>query len=362
MNEKSLLLILSRPYDALMHDFRSDTVTLPTPAMMEAIARARLGDAARGDDPTVAALEERAARLMGMDEALLLPSGAMANLAAVIAHGAHGGEVVVEADAHIYNSESGGLSVIAGAIPRLVAGNQGVLSPEALLEAIRAMPDVSRAPTALVCLENTHNAAGGTVYPLETLAAIRDVARRRGIPVHLDGARLFNAAAFLDKPIADICRHADSAWFSLCKGLGGPIGAVLGGSREFMVRARRAARMLGGGMRQAGIIAAPALVALEDEPLARHRRDHALARRLASGLARIEASLVDAAHVCTNIVNCRVDDAESVVQHLREHGVRALGRGRKVRLVTHAQVDGVSVEAAVAAFAAILGKDRTCGH
>jgi threonine aldolase len=342
---------------ARMHDFRSDTVTLPTPAMMLAIAEARLGDAARGDDPTVAELERLACDMTGKEDTLFVPSGTMANLAALIAHDCRGGEVIVEEAAHIYNSEGGGLSVVAGAIARPIKGDRGMLSPHDVEAAIRGASDLALAPTRLVCLENTHNTAGGTVTPLDTMAAIHDVARHAGIPVHLDGARLFNAAACLDVPIDRLCCHVDSLWFALCKGLGGPVGAILAGDRTFMTKARRAAKLLGGGMRQAGLIAAPAIVALRD-PYARHRRDHDLARRLARGLAHIDADVVDASGVQTNIVNCFVDDARDITRHLRERGVLALAKGRRIRFVTHAQVDDASVDAALGALAEILPMRR----
>ena len=193
---------------------------------------------------------------------------------------------------------------------------------------------------------------------MPTLAALHAVARLAGIPLHLDGARLFNAATHLGVPIRRLCDHADSVWFSLCKGLGGPVGAILAGGGEFMQRARRAARMLGGGMRQAGLIAAPALVALRDDPYLRHKRDHALARRLARGLARIDASLVDVERVQTNIVNCFVDryadDAAGIVRGLSERGVLTLGKGSKIRFVTHSDVDESSVDAAIGAFVDVL--------
>ena len=209
----------------------------------------------------------------------------------------------------------------------------------------------------MVCLETSHNAAGGSVTPVETMAAIHDVARRAGIPVHLDGARLFNAAACLDVPIGTLCRHVDSLWFALCKGLGGPVGAILAGDRDFMQKARRAAKMLGGGMRQAGLIAAPALVALQD-PYPGHRRDNALARRLADGLATVDARLVDATSVQTNIVNCFHDDARQIVDALGRRGVLALSKGRRIRFVTHCQVDETSVDAAIGALAQLLPSQR----
>jgi threonine aldolase len=340
-----------------MHDFRSDTVTLPTPAMMAAIAAAPLGDAARGDDPTVNALEARARQLTGKDDALFVPSGTMANLSAVIAHDCRGGEVIVEQAAHIYNSEGGGLSSVAGAIPRPLRGDRGILAPRDIEGALRGPFDLALAPTRLVCLENSHNAAGGTVMPIETMAAIHAIAQRAGIPVHLDGARLFNAAASLDVPIKGLCRHVDSVWFALCKGLGGPVGAILAGSRDFMIKARRAAKMLGGGMRQAGLIAAPAIVALED-PYPGHKRDNALARRLADGIAAIDPDLVDGTTVQTNIVNCFVDDAPRITAALGERGVLALCKGRRIRFVTHCQVHDSSVDAGLAALGESLSVRR----
>ncbi|HZB56767.1 MAG TPA: GntG family PLP-dependent aldolase [Reyranella sp.] len=340
-----------------MHDFRSDTVTLPTPAMKAAIATARLGDAARGDDPTVAELERLASALTGKDEALFLPSGTMANLAALIAHDCRGGEVIIEQTAHIYNSEGGGLSVLAGAVPRPIKGARGLLAPDDVEPAIRGAADLALAPTRLICLENTHNAAGGTVMAPASMAAIHAVARRACLPVHLDGARLFNAAAFLDTSIGELCRHVDSVWFALCKGLGGPVGAILAGDVDFMRKARRAARMLGGGMRQAGLLAAPAIVALQD-PYCSHRRDNALARRLARGFADLSPELMSG-DVQTNIVNCFLDDAADIARALGERGVLALAKGRRIRFVTHAQVDEASVEAAVAALADILSMHRT---
>ncbi len=344
-----------------VYDFRSDTVTLPTPAMMAAIAAAPLGDAARGDDPTVNELERLGAEIAGKEEALFLPSGVMANLAALIGHGVRGREVIVEADAHIYNSEGGGISIVAGAVPRLVPGTYGVMDPQAVQRAIRGTADTALAPTGLVCLENTHNASGGSVIPLADMAAIRAVADEAGLPIHLDGARLFNAATFLEVPAAEICRHVDSVAFAVCKGLGGPIGSVLAGDAAFMAEARRAARMLGGGMRQAGLIAAPAIVALHD-PYSVHRRDHALARRLAVGLAAVDASLVETDRVQTNIVNCFVDrfadDAAEINRALRQKGVLANHKRTKIRFVTHYQVDEAAVDAAIAAVTDIVGELR----
>jgi threonine aldolase len=340
-----------------VHDFRSDTVTLPTPAMMAAIAGAPLGDAARSDDPTVNALEARAAEITGKEATLFLPSGTMANLCAVIAHDCWGGEVIVEETAHIFNSEGGGLSCAAGAIPRPVKGEHGQLDPAAVLGAIRSGAELHVAPTKLICLENTHNASGGLVMQLETMAAIHETAKRAGIPVHLDGARLFNAAVHLGVPVGAICTHTDSVWFALCKGLGGPAGSVLAGDAAFILKARRAAKMLGGAMRQAGLIAAPAMVALE-EPYDRLKRDHDMARLLALGLAEIDPSLVDAGRVQTNIVNCFVDrfagDAAGIRDALRQRGILANSKKTKIRFVTHCHIDESAVAAAVAGFAEVI--------
>ena len=339
------------------YDFRSDTVTLPTAAMMAAIAAAPLGDSARGDDPTVSELERLGVTLTGKDDALFVPSGTMANLAAMIGHGCHGGEVIVEATAHIYNSEAGGLSVLAGAVPRPVRGSFGVLDPEDVRAAIVAPGQSALAPTRLICLENTHNASGGCVVSLPQMAALHAVAREAGLPMHVDGARLFNAATYLGVPIVEICKHTESVWFALCKGLGAPVGAILAGPADFMARARHAAKMLGGAMRQAGVIAAPAIVALKD-PYGVHRRDHALAQRLARGLAAIDSSLVDVERVHTNIVNCFVDrfadDAAPINRALRERGVLANHKRTKIRFVTHYHIDEAAVDAAIERLAAVI--------
>lgn len=339
------------------HDFRSDTVTLPTAEMMRRVATAELGDAARGDDPSVNELERLGAKLAGKAGAIFLPSGTMANLSAVIAHGCRGGEVIVEADAHIYNSEGGGLSAVAGAVPRPLAGTRGVLDAAAVEAAIRDEANLALAPTRLICLENTHNTAGGTVTSPTQMAALHQVARRHGVPVHLDGARLFNAATHLGIEIEQLCRHTDSVWFALCKGLGGPVGALLAGDAPFIRKARAASRMLGGGMRQAGLIAAPAIVAL-DEPYTRLRRDHVLARKLGAGLAEIDRSLVDLETVQTNIVNCHVakfaPKAAPVVEALQARGILANAKGRMIRFVTHSEVDERSVADALQAMRAVL--------
>jgi threonine aldolase len=343
-----------------MFDFRSDTVTKPTPEMMASIATAEVGDAARGDDPTVNRLEAVAAEVTGKEAGLFTPSGTMANLSAMLAHVRPGDEVIVDETAHIYNSEVGSMAAVAGALPRPVRSRDGIMDPSDVAAAIR--PTVAHAaPTGLICLETTHNAAGGIALPLENMAAIHDVAKRAGLPLHLDGARLFNAATYLDVPVTEICQHVDTVMFALSKGLGAPVGSVLVGNRAFIDRARKKSRMLGGGMRQVGLIAAPALVALAD-PFTRLRRDHAMARMLAEGLAAIDKSLVQLDQVHTNIVNCYVDryanDAGPLVQRLKEERVLANYARTKIRFVTHSHIDEAAVDACLRAVATILGDLR----
>lgn len=344
-----------------MYDFRSDTVTLPTEKMMAAIAVAELGDAARGDDPTVRELETLCREITGKEDALFLPSGAMANLAAIFAHECQGGEVIVESRSHIYNSEGGALSVCGGAVARPIDGDFGVMPLDKIRAAIRGSANLALAPTRLICVENTHNDSGGSVLSFDQMEGLRSIAHEHGLPLHLDGARLFNAATFLETEIRPICDLVDTVWFALCKGLGAPVGAILAGDGEVMQRARRAAKMLGGGMRQAGIIAAPAIIALRD-PYTQHRTDHALANRLARGLNDLNETLVDVGRVNTNIVNCYVDhfasDAQDIRDRLAEHGVLTLNKGTKIRFVTHSQVNENAVDAAVAAFSDVLSEQQ----
>lgn len=338
-------------------DFRSDTVTRPTPAMMAAIARAELGDAARGDDPTVNELERRAADLVGKEAAVFVPSGTMGNLVAVLSHVGAGDEVIVESSAHIYDSEGGAISALAGAVVRPVSASNGVLDPAGVAAAIRTGEKDNLARTRLICAENTHNVAGGTVTPLDTMERLHALAAGAGIALHLDGARLFNAAAHLGCKAAEICRHADTVMFCVSKGLSAPIGSLLAGDGAFVARARRKMRMVGGGMRQAGIVAAAGLVALDD-PYAQALSDHRTARSLAAGLARLDPRLVAPDAVQTNIVNCRLDAFSELVSgfaaELKERGVLVKQSGRTVRFVTHRHIDESAVETGLAAVAEIL--------
>src|SRR5213593_3288532 len=275
-------------------DLRSDTVTRPSPEMRRAMAEAVVGDDVFLEDPTLNHLQDRAARVFGREASLFVPSGTMGNLTCIIAHTRHGQEVICEAAGHVYNYEMASMSAIGGVLPRVVNGQDGILSWETVSKAIR--PRIYyRAQTALICLENTHNMAGGTVYPVETANEICDKAHDAGVPVHLDGARIFNAATYLGKPVAEITKKFDSIQFCLSKGLGAPVGSLIVGSRDFIERCRSIRKMLGGGMRQVGVLAAAGLIALEHGPK-RLQIDHDNARFLAEQLG------LDPAKAQTNIV------------------------------------------------------------
>jgi threonine aldolase len=337
-------------------DLRSDTVTLPTEEMYEAMRTAPVGDDVLGEDPTVRRLEEAAAARLGKEAGLFFPSGTMANLAALLAHTRRGDEVILEAESHIVYYEAAGLAVAGALMPRPLPGRYGALDPDQVAEAIRP-DDVHFPRTGLVCLENTHNRAGGTVISLEQTRAVCAVAHAAGIPVHIDGARIFNAALALGLDAATLVADADSVMFSLSKGLSAPVGSVLVGSRAFIAAARRARKLLGGGMRQAGVIAAAGLVALE-RMVDRLVEDHAHARLLGERLAAVPGVAIDLATVQTNIVRfstapCGLE-APQFVARLREHGVLAGARDRwTIRMVTHRHITAADVEAAAEAVRAV---------
>lgn len=316
-------------------DMKSDTVTLPPEGMRKAIADARLGDDFYGEDPTVKELESRAAEMLGKEAALLVLSGTMGNLVSVMSQAAPGTEAIVEQDAHIFKNEAGGMARIAGVMPRRVAGIKGVLDPD-LVESQITKKTVLNAGTSLICVENTHNAAGGTVIPLENLAALRRIADKHRVKIHMDGARIFNAAIALGVPVAEIAKYADSVTFCLSKGLCCPLGAVICGSREFIQTARANRQVIGGGMRQAGIIAAAGLYALENM-IDRMVEDHKNARRLAEYLA--EAGFkVDLDTVQTNIVRFQTAPipAAEFKNLLNREGIDVLVAGpMAARFVTH---------------------------
>ncbi|HEX5284762.1 MAG TPA: GntG family PLP-dependent aldolase [Bryocella sp.] len=325
-------------------DLRSDTVTKPTAAMRAAMAAAEVGDDVYGEDPTVNRLEQRAAEVFGREAAILVPTGTMGNQIAIRLHTNHGQEVICEARSHILDWEMAMVSAFSGCVPRAVEGDAGVLSWESIRRTI-APKIYYRAPTGLIAVENTHNMAGGTVTPVDVLEEIWEGAREAKLPVHLDGARVFNAAAALGVDVATLTRGFDTVMFCLSKGLGAPVGSMLVGSREVIERARVFRKALGGGMRQAGVLAAAGLIALEEMPK-RLGEDHANARLLAEAIARCDAAEIDPADVQTNIVIFRLKqgsgesgDAPALVHKLREHGVLASAIGPDaVRLVTHYNV------------------------
>ncbi len=335
-------------------DLRSDTVTRPTAAMREAMASAPVGDDVYGEDPTVNRLEERAAEVFEREAALFVPTGTMGNQIAIRLHTEHGQEVICEARSHILDWEMAMTAAFAGCQARTVVGDRGVLTWEQIEPAIGAKI-YYRAQTGLICLENTHNMAGGTVTPQANLEAIWEGARAAGLPTHLDGARVFNAAAALGRPVAELTRGFDTVMFCLSKGLGAPVGSMLVGSRAAMERARVFRKALGGGMRQAGVLAAAGLIALEDMP-ARLEEDHANARMLGETVARSAAARIDLTTVQTNIVIFELSgDAGGFVNRLRGKGLLTSAIGpKRVRFVTHHDAGKAACERAAALVAAEL--------
>ncbi|ATE55698.1 GntG family PLP-dependent aldolase [Actinosynnema pretiosum] len=342
-----------------MIELRSDTFTLPTPRMREAMASAPLGDDVYGEDPTVRELEELAAHVCGKQAACLMPSGTMANLAAVLAHAGRGEKILVgdESDLHVY--EAAGPSVLGGvAVEPVPTRPDGTLALDDLARGFPDDPDDPQfALPALVCLENTHNRCGGKVLPPDYPASVRRFADERGVAVHLDGARVFNASVASGTPVADLAAHADSLQFCLSKGLGAPIGSITAGGAAFITRVRRLRKLLGGGMRQAGVIAAAGIVAIEEA--GRLAADHEHARLLAKGLAGIDGVELADPDVPTNMVFFRVTDERfthrAFVDSAAAKGLALaeLGHGR-IRAVTHSGVTRADVENAVAVVADVL--------
>jgi len=333
-------------------DFRTDTVTRPTAEMLAAMQAATQGDDSRDGDPTVIKLEALAAARTGKEAGLYMPSGTMTNLVAVLAHTSRAGEVLLERGAHMLNTELGGLAAVAGVFYKAIPGNRGAMDEAALREAVRPMTR-NNFGTALICMENTHNGAGGAVLPLAHMQMVYELARRHGIPVHTDGARLFNAAVALGVSAAEIARHTDSVSFCVSKGLSAPIGSVLCGNREFIERARPFRRMVGGNMRQAGSIAAAGIVALETM-IDRLKDDHATARRLAAGLHGVNATLVNPAEVETNIVRVSVRasgrNATQWAEGFAQRGIAVSpADSASLRFVTHRHIGNNDVDAAVSA-------------
>src|SRR5580704_13615131 len=337
-------------------DLRSDTVTRPTPEMRRAMAEAEVGDDVYAEDPTVNRLQARAAEIFGRDAALYFPSGSMANLTAIKTWTRPGMDVICEAMAHIYLYEMAGVAAIAGCMPNTVPAEDGTLTWDLIEPLIR--PHIYyRAQTALIELENTHNMHGGTVYPPAISDDICDHAHAVGIPVHLDGARIFNAAVALGRSVAEITSKFDSVMFCLSKGLGAPVGSMLVGSRDFIDKARITRKLLGGGMRQAGVLAAAGLIALEETPKILHR-DHENARHLALGLARIKGISLNPEKVVTNILIFGVENtgrtASELCAEMAKRKILCNPTGKyAIRMVTHYDVDRAGIDRAIAAMAEV---------
>ncbi len=343
-----------------MIDLRSDTVTRPGPEMRAAMAAAEVGDDVYGEDPTVRALEERTAELLGKEAGLFVPSGTMANQIAIRTHTEPGDEIVADARSHILLYERAAPTALSGVMPRLVHSERGVFDGEAVRALVHGplpgMPAGLFPPTRLLCLENTHNAGGGSVWPLPQFAATVREARRHGLRVHCDGARLWNAAVATGVPERAYADHCDSVAVCFSKGLGAPVGSLLAGDRAFIDRARRFRGMFGGGMRQAGVLAAAALHAL-DHNRGRLAEDHAHARILAAALAELPGISIDPASVETNILYFRLRGmaAARFAEACEARGVRVLAIGvDTVRLVTHLDVSRAAVDHAIAVFREVL--------
>ena len=334
-------------------DLRSDTVTHPTDQMRRAMAEAEVGDDVFGEDPSINRLQDRAAKLLGKEAGLLTSSGTMSNLIATLTHCHRGDEVIMGDQAHMFWNESAGAVALAGAQPRLVPnGDKGGLDPGDVEAAIRPRSNIHfHPPTTLVCLENTHNRCSGGALTPEDTKELAEVAHAAGASVHLDGARIFNAAVALEVPPRELCQDVDDVSFCLSKGLSCPVGSVICGSREFIEEARRWRKMVGGGMRQAGVLAAAGLVAL-DTMIDRMADDHANARQLARGLANVDGLSVDPDSIQTNIVIFQVDPsvatAQELIAALEREEVKVTYPGqRSIRMVTHRHIDGSDVDEAL---------------
>ncbi len=339
-----------------MIDLRSDTITRPTEAMIESMREASYGDDSRDGDETVMQIEALAAERTGKQAGAFMPSGTMTNLVAVLAHVERGGEVLLESGSHILNSELGGIAGLVGAFHKGIKGTRGAMDIGELREKIRPMTR-NNLGTTLVCMETTHNRAGGAVLPLAHMKAVYELAHEHGVPVHTDGARLFNAAVALGVDAKQIAQHTDSVGFCVSKGLSAPVGSILCGSKEFIERARAFRRMVGGNMRQAGPLAAAGIIALETM-VDRLAEDHAGAKRLAAGLHRIDSRITDPADVETNLV--RMDVAASgrtAAQWSSDLKQRAVmvspADTYALRFVTHRHVGNAEIDEAIKAVAAL---------
>ena len=343
-----------------MIDLRSDTVTKPSDQMRAAMANAEVGDDVFGDDPTVNRLQDRAAEIFEKEAALWVPTGCMGNEIAVKVHTKPGQEIVTEDRGHILNYEVGAAAVISGVTIRAVksADGSGHLTWDEIRPALKIDPPYYQSATGLVCLENTHNFAGGSVMTAAASAEVCEKVHEVGLPVHMDGARIFNAAVALNESVADLARHCDSVMFTMSKGLGAPAGSILLGTTKFIKEARIWRKRLGGGMRQVGILAAAGLIALEEGPKRLHE-DHENARRLAEGLSEIPGIEINVEKVVTNIVIFDIsgtgESSAEIVESLASNGVLCVGFGDQIRMVTHLDVSGDMIERTVTAMRSACG-------
>ncbi|MBA2174787.1 low-specificity L-threonine aldolase [Halobacillus locisalis] len=340
-----------------MIDLRSDTVTKPTEAMRQAAFDAPVGDDVYEEDPTVKKLESATAEMLGKEAALFVTSGTQGNQIAVLTHCRPGQEVILESNAHLFVYEGASMSAFAGVQPRTIAGNHGAMDPDDVRAAIRP-EDIHFPETGLICLENTHNKAGGKVVPLENMQKIYEVARQHRIPVHLDGARLFNASVASGVSLKRYAEQTDTVQVCLSKGLGAPMGSMIAGSAEFIQRARKWRKRLGGGLRQVGMVAAPGMVALT-EMVDRLAEDHIHARTLADGLGRVKGLAIEE-DVETNIILVNVEqtghDATSFLSELEKEGIKAVKFGpHTVRFVTHYGVSGTDIRTVIEKMEARFG-------
>ena len=331
-----------------MIDLRSDTITIPTPEMREVMQEASVGDDVFGDDPSINNLEGRVAEILGKEASVYMPSGTMTNQVAIRTHTEPGDEVLLEQSAHVYFNEAGATAALSGVICRLIPGDRGVYGAEDIEAAIRPVND-HYPRTKLVCVENTSNRGGGKVWPLEKLAEVKKTAHENGLKTHLDGARIWNAAAAMNIPESEIAKHFDSLSVCFSKGLGAPVGSALAGSNDFIMEARRFRKQFGGGMRQAGIIAAGALYALENNR-ERLTVDHDNAKMLAKGLAEINGIDINPDDVETNIINFRVKEMNihALIEKLNKQGTHVLAKDSiTIRAVTNLMVSESQINIAL---------------
>jgi threonine aldolase len=331
-------------------DLRSDTVTKPSPGMRKAMAEAEVGDDVFHEDPSVNRLEEMVAALYGKEAAVYVASGTMANQLAIRAQTHHGDEIIMERTSHPFNSEAGALAALAGVQVNLVDGQQGIMAAEQIRAVVRS-PNVHHAPTALICLENTHNRGGGSIWPLDKIRSIRDVATATNVPMHLDGARLLNACVATGLTPRDYAQYFDSCTLCVSKGLGAPVGSLVIGTKPFVERVHRFRKQFGGGMRQAGILAAAGIYALQYN-VERLAEDHLNAVRLARGLADIGGLHIDVNAVVTNILYFHVRHpgltVPMLIERLKTEGVLMLGTGpHSIRAVTHLDVSKEGIDRAI---------------